>query len=461
MFGHLNELVEDVLLVILMHCDVADVVAFSQTCRTFHRLAFTKSVWVHFVSDLVRRGIIDGRPDEILSDLPTERLVGLIKKSVCGPQAWSPIPLSQDSTPSAPLTTRRTTLHPDVDLYWQSETQLLPGGNYVLTLQGSGEPILWSVHGDRLAWKHTCSIIGAEVSAFAAQIIRQPDQIVVMTCLRTQEEKKFIEITTIDLRTGTSELIVVVRASDHEHYFSPTICGDIVAVAMTQQNHIFLINWKTAAYVIVPIPRNFHPPQLALTAPYVVLTLGGPPEDDRITVIPIDSLESHWMPVESVSEPVNIIHDDRLLLYCAPLVPGEYEETRLSVHESPIRRGRFKIFLQLKGSDSIVLRIYHLFSHDDRVHLCLRSTTLTRQLEREEIYPIFLSGAASSFSGHTVLHDELGEKPEIYSSVDIASSRRILHLHDEHDPADYVHISAYTGALTYFANSDVVIEYYD
>ncbi|KAJ7696100.1 hypothetical protein B0H17DRAFT_1198406 [Mycena rosella] len=323
----LQNLVEDVLILILTHCDILSVVAIGATSKYFHHLAFTRNVWLALVKTLVQRRFIDRRPDdENLRDLSTEQLVDKVKRILRGPTTWSPTtyprppsrgfrpvlprPLRKgvewakrllrkssaleptSNPPPAPVESRRIILHPDIAigpgiLTWENEPKLLPGGKYVL-FQNWGTLECWNVFEDKLVWKHACSMDHATVLVFAGELT-DDDQLVILTCQRTWEDprKNFIEFTSLDLQTGFSSLILISRFPNSQHdnpYNGCAVCGDIAAVEIGGQ--VTLINWRTSSYVVILTRSSRHISQIALATNCLVLTLIGPRGELQLAAVP-------------------------------------------------------------------------------------------------------------------------------------------------------------------------------
>ncbi|KAJ7887582.1 hypothetical protein B0H14DRAFT_1236892 [Mycena olivaceomarginata] len=229
----LHDLVEDVLILILVESDVPGVVALSRTSKFFHRIAFTTAVWYTLVARLVQRGFIDRRPDDgYFENLSTEQLIGLVKRMIRGPKAWTDTPSQSEyfavprgqtivrrainklrkfirkpplgSLPSAsPVESRRIALHPEIDedpdgSWMFNRPELLPGGKYALFLN-SGRVECWSVFEDRRIWTHAPSMDHTLVLDFEAEVI-EDDIATILTCQRTDLGQHFVEITTLDLK---------------------------------------------------------------------------------------------------------------------------------------------------------------------------------------------------------------------------------------------------------------------
>ncbi|KAJ7887593.1 hypothetical protein B0H14DRAFT_3721321 [Mycena olivaceomarginata] len=341
----LHDLVEDVLIVILIECDVAGVLALSevgfrrsdqltlltvgsprQTSRFFHHLALTNTVWHSLVTELVQRGFIDRRSDdEDLKDLSTEQLIGIVKRMLHGPKAWADIPskpspvvarrpwnLSRESVrkpaveAAAPLgEAKRIVLHPEIaqdpmppflDIWDRSK--LLPGGKYVLFLN-SARLECWSVFEDRLVWKHTpstmdhTSVIGFEVEMVECELA------VIGTCQRIDPGKLFVEITTVNFTTGVSDLELVSRVPEEPFDFDSVhiecvVCGHTVAVYLRLRSRVLLINWRTSSRILISA-KNIENSQIGVIPDYLVVTLVATHGEHRLAFSPFASI-AFWEP---------------------------------------------------------------------------------------------------------------------------------------------------------------------
>ncbi|KAJ7368924.1 hypothetical protein DFH08DRAFT_832677 [Mycena albidolilacea] len=190
-----QDLAEDVLIVILVECDVLGVLAVSRTSKFLRRVALTTAVWYPLVAKLAQRGLIDSRPDDgYFKTLSTEQLIGLVKRILHGPKTWTDTPFQSqsfsaprpqtaarravslfrkllrrpplDSLASGPLVeARRIVLHhprPNAHVPSNRTTdslKLLPGGKYLLFQNYLGCVECRSIFEDRRVWTHTPSMV--------------------------------------------------------------------------------------------------------------------------------------------------------------------------------------------------------------------------------------------------------------------------------------------------------------
>jgi hypothetical protein len=223
---------------------------------------------------------------------------------------------------------------------------------------------------------------------------------------------------------------------------------------MTHSKQLFLVNWRSASYVLIQgIPKH----RVALIPDYVVLTLDDMWDGDRLAVVPVESLASNWAPVHDVDKPSNIIEaDDLSLIQSEPLsLEAEIQLSQLSVHESPIRPGLFRILLYLEGRDFLRLRVFDLAITSSGVQLSPKPSMTTLWAEE-----IITSGSGEiAFSGHTLLWHE-GDwsisSPKQTQIKDTSCGAVNLEGHGDH-----LDLSPYSGALTYSTKEAVVILYYE
>ncbi|KAJ7368904.1 hypothetical protein DFH08DRAFT_35664 [Mycena albidolilacea] len=488
----LHDLVEDVLIDILIECDVAGVLALSETSRFFHHLAFTNTVWHSLVTELVQRGFIDRRSDdEDLKDLSTEQLIGIVKRMLHGPKAWADRPSNFYSVAlrrslnlfkklvrkpaveaAAPLgEAKRIVLHPEiaqgpamspfVDTW--NRSKLLPGGKYVLFLN-SARLECWSVFEDRLVWKHIpslstmdhTSVIDFEVEMAECEIA------VIGTCQRTDPGEQFVEITTVNFTTGVSDLELVSRVPEEpfDFGFECAVCGDIVAVYLRLRSRVLLINWRTSSRILISA-ESIENSQIAVIPDYLVVTLDATHGKHRLTFSPFASI-AFWEPNDHVEPPSTHIPiadlpfysvlDEPLSLGSQPPCRSQGLKRSIWVHENPLQRGRFKIWLHTWFDGVPALCSFECVKHNAGVSWRPLSTTPM---------PIQIYPRGMSLSGHTLgyCRGYNGLRIVPPDPTDKESARR--QIVEFTGRAPFVYLSSFSGALTYSTDKELVVVYYD
>ncbi|KAJ7368911.1 hypothetical protein DFH08DRAFT_35860 [Mycena albidolilacea] len=489
----LRDLVEDILIIILVESNVPGVLALSRTNKYLRRIALTRAVWYSLVSRLVQRGFIDSRPDDgYFKDLSTEQLIGLVRRMLHGPKAWTDTPSQSQSFPnprsqtavrravnrfrkfirkpplgglaSAPLVeSRRIVLHhPEIDTApgglpeWHvNRPKLLPGGKYVL-FRNSGRVECWSVFEDRHIWTHTPSMDHTLVHNFEVDML-EDDVAIISTCQLTgPQPKPFVEITSLNLQTGVSDLELVSRLPElPEHDFrfvDCVVCGDVVAVHLRPENQVLLINWRTSSRVVV----SGYKSETALVPGYlVVLTRTGTRGEHRVALSPFASFAC-WEPNDSVEQPSAPV----VPVADLPFLPGTISLTcelyytwkrSIWVYESPFQRGRFTFWLHALVNSTPALLSYEFLKHDTGVSWRFVASTPMP----DHIYP-----TAVSLSGHTLGHctDYAGYGIIAPFPVSKGSARR--HIVDFGIPSIH-HLPPFSGALTHLTLTELTVVYYD
>ncbi|KAJ7029990.1 hypothetical protein C8F04DRAFT_1114952 [Mycena alexandri] len=489
--GLLDRVVEDVILLILTeYCDIKSVVRLGRTCKYLCHLAFLYDVWLSLVAKLVERKIIDVRQpgNESLENLSTNQLIDEVKRIMHGPKTWSHHnsssvldkdlnhnrlargELVRPAFPPAstfPLESRRTVLHPILREVapgvWDDMTTLLPGGEYVLYLN-SGRLECWSIS-DKCIWMHTCAMDDASVMDFAADFVEK-DQVVILTCQSTWNGSRdnFVEITILDLKNAKSKLVLVNRVPDFDHagmYTSCAVGGKIAVVNMHGPAlTTLLINWSTLTYVGL----RTSSPRIALIPGYLVFTLDRD-VDLVLAVCPLTSFDKYWVPIDGINEPSNCILLEDLPIICAGVHleqrtghsrTGHFMARRrkvdLWVCESPIEPGVFRVWVYLSTGDSRAqLGGYQLTVQDSGISW--------ESMVVQHVVAGFPVGML--YSGHRVVNaGRIKSIPQIVPPGPEYDTTRVTPLNLP-GCRDFIHVSPYSGAITYSTDEHIVIVHYD
>ncbi|KAJ7154118.1 hypothetical protein C8R46DRAFT_1356872 [Mycena filopes] len=377
-----NFLVGDVVLLILKFCDISSIVAMSQSSKYLHQLASSKTVWLSAVKDLLRRGFIDLAPGEELNDLSKEELVEKVMRAVHGPRTWG----SDHLLPA--VVSREIILREGEGAHVHDQVKLLGGGDYLFHKHESMLEC-WNLVEERKVWTHEGidDLEGIEVVDFAVARTEVPGQVVILTCLTLDgtpfTEDNYLEIMTLDLEAGASESVLMLSLPECDgipgHLETPfahaQICGDIAAVAFGAD--VWLLNWRAKTRVTMDmqsdIERFPHQCRLALAPGYAIVMLDLEDSDDptteTITVCALAPLP--WTPVHtpptfpstSAATTLHKLHSTPLPPFGPDGDPMTAAEIRMSVHESPIRRDLFRVWVHLAAwgeSDELLLR-YELY----------------------------------------------------------------------------------------------------
>ncbi|KAJ7249419.1 hypothetical protein C8J57DRAFT_1723982 [Mycena rebaudengoi] len=493
-----DDLVEDVVLRILGHCEILAALSLGQTNRYHHRLALQRTVWFSLLVNLQNRGLLDHTSISELHSLSASDLIKLAKTVQNGPITWSP---QEDrvsaSTPhitlrsrvrklvwrwmkratapqrlppptaAKPEVSKQLVLHPAIPngpgiLTWENEAKLLRGGKYVLfnnwrSLQ------CWQVKEGTLLWTYTSTVPYASPYVFAAEVDSDGEGANIVVGLRTyvpnEMRQNFLEVLHLDLRSGVSHSLHVTP-SPHtwidNPFHDPKICGDIVVVGVLQdhsreitRNDWILTNWSRKTSFRLgssngPLLIDIIPGHIIFS---MLITLGR----EAICVSTIDSLEQYWAgPHGAGTEtPVNV--QEIPILISEPIAPVRYQHLSdrvLATHESPVHRGAYRIWLYYTSdSKHAILLSYRLVVKEDRtLEFCQRSC---RNTDRQLGWCFNIT-----YSGHSLFSNGLNLRI-------IPPQPQAEHLMVETaDAGDYMDVAAYSGALTYATHESVVISYF-
>ncbi|KAJ7724890.1 hypothetical protein B0H16DRAFT_1736465 [Mycena metata] len=375
------DLVEDVLVLILgSYCDVATVLALSQTSKYLNRLAFSKTIWFSLVSTLVERRFIDSQPDDnsYLGVLSTEQIMGLVKRALQGPKTWQRAePASAENRfrptlklfkyftqpPSCPpVESRRMVLHPEITpsplpsnwsyRKYEHRAKLVPGGRYLL-YQNYNYLECWSAFQNRLVWKQSTD--DSTVSDFDAAW--DEDNRLVIVVARNRNTQAFVEVHILDLESKLSDRVLSSRVPHPEAWRRPVmqcaIRGDFVTVYLSYYpREVLLINWRKRSRVMVvtgsillcpgPYPSSAY--QITLTPEHLILARA-----DHLAFSSLSLLFSFWESINEDDEPSSRIgvHDIFVdVIGTIPLTgyPADHRRV-LWVFDSPLQRGQFRVWV--------------------------------------------------------------------------------------------------------------------
>ncbi|KAJ7368880.1 hypothetical protein DFH08DRAFT_983431 [Mycena albidolilacea] len=392
------------------------------------------------------------RPDDgYFKNLYTEQLINLVKRMLRGPKAWGETPSQSEhhAAPRAKQTVVRRAVNKlrkfirkplwaideDPDGSWvYNRPKLLPGGKYVL-FQNSGCVVeCWSVFEDRRIWTHVPSMDHTVVDDFEVDMM-EDDIAIILTCQRTDPGQHFIEITTLNLKTEISDLKLLSRLPQ---YFYSCLCVITKCSSSTGE--------QASAYdcQIAPVPDRL-----------LVLTRTGTRGENRVALSPFALFEC-WEPNDSMEQPLTPV----VPVADLPFLPDTFSLTCEPSHawlrsiwgyESPFERGRFTVWLHDWVNAEPALLNFQFVKHATRVSWRFLSSTVMLA----PMYPTTMS-----LSGHTLGYcrgyDDFGIFPPF--PVNKGSARhQIVDLGGSYS----VHMSSFSGALTYSTATEVVIIYYD
>ncbi|KAJ6476843.1 hypothetical protein C8R45DRAFT_1008028 [Mycena sanguinolenta] len=417
----LTDLPADIIFSIFACCDIASVVSVAQTCRCLHAVAFEKSVWLVLLRNLRRRCILDRNCTPNLETLSTPEMIQVVKRLLNGPQTWSTA-----EPDSVAVGSKKITLHPEItpgEFPW-SIVRLLPSGRYVL-FTDSSKLKCWSVADDKLVWTHTSTIKDWQVHRFAAE--EAETDVTIMLCI-CRNDRNYVEMVNLDLRTGTHTSLLIVRAPDYHNFLSsPAVCGAFAVVQMSMEwdddgslddvpDVYLLINWRDRTYLILQTSNSDITLHVGLIPGYILLAQQG--RRDQLRLISNDALSSYWAPATGIDGPAEFspvpVEGIPTLSTFKDSDSRQYYGEFFSIHPSPIRDSDYFVWIY----------------------------------DKSNVYE-------SALLSYRLSITNTGEPRWCKRTVRLEPSRWIsAHAHGQSD------IAPYSGALAYTIKPSIVIQYY-
>ncbi|KAJ7155174.1 hypothetical protein C8R46DRAFT_437221 [Mycena filopes] len=311
-----------------------------------------------------------------------------------------------------------------------------------------------------MTWKYVSDLQRSMVLVFAMEEVVNGDKLVIMICERTYSasRKNYIQIIELDPRNGINAnlLQVLCPSTSYDNPFAaPVVRGAVATVALSPYSDAQLVlDWKAQSAFVIKSSEP-HTTTMELIPAYLILQTFDS-VDGGIYMYLIsaqDALRAHGVPLDGDTA-FNSVTVNQLPKILAQEVvipeskPPFRADQQLCVHARPLHRDAYRIWVY---SAAAAL----LCSYD----LALTPTPVwrerTRTTPRTEVYyqEIAYSGHAQSFervAKRGVVHQIL---PPI---IPVPLTRGELDLRGAADPID---VSAYSGALTFATNSDVVVLY--
>ncbi|KAF8199920.1 hypothetical protein K438DRAFT_1822819 [Mycena galopus ATCC 62051] len=408
----LSNLPADLIFSIFHYCDISTVVFTGQTCRYLHDLAFCRNIWLGLL-ELV------GVPD--LQNLDTDDLLKLAKRMITGPE-HGPEVFKEILSP------------------WDSAAVLLPSGRHIL-FRTPTKLECWDVTCDKLVWRHI-SVLGSSPCfsdiRFAVEEMHGGNELVVMVCQQCDDAIgqffRFVEIV---------KLLLSARVPQTAWVFV-TLHSRSLAVVSTTSNTYFIADWKAQTsfcWLELPCRVELLPEHILVKAAAETVNEDELGVQEEVHIISNEALHTHLIPVvdlDGFGEFSTVSSDALPKLSTLSSRETRHSFSQISVHTSP-------------DVENAPLR-YGLWSYQ----LSIPVGQPPRWRERG-VYPAW-KGAAygySTYSGHAILYGN----PQRW----IVPPTQTQDLGEVDFPGcttEYVHISPYSGAVTYPTEDTVIIQYF-
>ncbi|KAF8169039.1 hypothetical protein K438DRAFT_1941453 [Mycena galopus ATCC 62051] len=455
----LADLPSDVIFSIFANCDISSIVSTAQTCKYLHALGFDKSVWLALVSDLKRRSFLDEGSTPELSELSTEELIRLVKRILTGPESWSPSPSDGSFNPRL---AKEIVLHPKGEeeyIMVHDMYTLIRGGRLLLfshanvlecwVLADQSNTLLWTYKSDDYA----------AILAFAAEVSDVDDSAVILICL----ESPFMELIRLDLRTGVAQTLLGRLPTPEPDFSSPAICGDLFSVTNSQQESQYLIvDWGLQSSLLLCYEGHLL---LAHLPGYTILTITGGTTSE-IRIIANDALRACMAPIDSTDpHPPSVSATDIPPLFSHPITwktrrTSESLSYRMTVHESPVRAGTYRIWLAQfrrdysKFTAQKNLRCFTFSPHAAAADCRWRERSAAVLQSMDSLS--YIGGTV--YSGHNFIFTgprfEIKIVPPGSTQESSAIYKPVAYMRDD------IEVTPYSGALAYSTTNSIVIQYF-
>ncbi|KAF8145968.1 hypothetical protein K438DRAFT_1870786 [Mycena galopus ATCC 62051] len=288
---------EDILVNILVLCDIYRVLTVSAINKPLRRLTQVKQLWLSLIQDSAFRQVLELHPANLaeLESSSTEELVNLVRRAVTGPSLWWPV----SPTPSL---SRKITF--DTHVQTHQDAHLLPGARYMLL--GSeilADMYIYEVWSGRRVGKYAAKSLthwaidlvpGGDI---ARLLLAQPAEYVGGGC--------YVHVEEIDLVTGLSREVFNLSFTTRLKSLSG-IVGDFFLYrlpwAYSTEVKMVLVNWRASTYVVLNYGTERNS-DVILVRGYIIATHleSTPPHQQLLTVTSLDAFSPLWKPLSGIS----------------------------------------------------------------------------------------------------------------------------------------------------------------
>ncbi|KAJ7505094.1 hypothetical protein B0H11DRAFT_2343536 [Mycena galericulata] len=307
-----------------------------------------KKLWISLIRDLERRGLIDLPPE--LQAYNTSDLIDEVKRVVVGPKTWSPAWSGETKHP------RQTVIPLAEVLTRDAHVELLPAGRYFAGHQKRRLEFY-----DTIAGRRVYVLNCAQFERFwhwGFEMMDGDDLHGVMSSFGTEDGTRAIEVFGLNLLSGHLDNLLRSQLPANLGVLTPpTIVGNffVVSLEIQTQGLIMLVNWRTEEYVFLNCPPLYPIHMSALVPGHLVITHRDPKRSNQqyVLVYALSSFGPFWRPIAEMSVWHRIYPRD-----VSPLVRQGLEFRNIPVRdakfvylrvlESPLRRGTYKIMLQVQ-----------------------------------------------------------------------------------------------------------------
>ncbi|KAJ7350021.1 hypothetical protein DFH08DRAFT_958951 [Mycena albidolilacea] len=244
----LEALGDDILLQVLLICDVYTALSVSLVNKPLRRIALAKQLWLSLLQDLGSVGALDLPEKTGLERCSTTELVNHVRRGIVGPAAWLP-----GSSPSHTAPCRQVTFDAGVDVEDLIDMHILRGGysRYVLLRTRERLHVYEFAKGRRI-W--SC-VTDYRTTTWSMDLPATTNVLRVLLLPVHHSGPHDITIRDVDLISGQSTEIFSLELVTGLERWMPRILGDFFVFALQPSNPVMmfflLVNWRTEEYVVL------------------------------------------------------------------------------------------------------------------------------------------------------------------------------------------------------------------
>ncbi|KAJ7026367.1 hypothetical protein C8F04DRAFT_1125522 [Mycena alexandri] len=352
----ITDLEPEILLRVLVFCDVYTILSVSCVNRELRSIALAKQLWISAINHLRNRALMETWPSYDPTHYTAEELIEQVRRLVVGPRTWmSPSP----SEPISAQVVAEFSLPSEIqcpNTEAGCRVQLINGGRHILLAHLKAVE-LWDLAAKQCLWNRPHYVDSLAVS-------REVEGNTVSLAMLS-DNARTLEVLRIDLTAGNINQNLVVRLETSGHLSANALLGDLLAVHLT--GGILLVNWRSEMYVLLGGLEQLDPlpPRVSLVAGHIVLlrairslpaAFGNEgssswPNGVWLFLYSTVDLASDWRPVGDYSSASGCVSirdltptvAERQQLDNQPLSLSLNGRLTLSVHENPVRPGAYRI----------------------------------------------------------------------------------------------------------------------
>ncbi|KAF8209752.1 hypothetical protein K438DRAFT_2012031 [Mycena galopus ATCC 62051] len=280
----LEALGEDVLLRVLVLCDVYTALSVAATNKFLRSVTLVKQLWLSLVQDMGFRGMLDLPLTAELEGQSTAQLVDIVKRLVVGPESWGP--KSRRSTTLC----RRLIIESGEDAENVVDLLLLRGGrgrHMVLVTQEN--LCLYEIESGRRIWAHPYEGGG---SSSHMSVGSSTIHVLIWSSATV------ITVHEINLKTGESSRVFnhnFTATLDHGRHY---LCDEFFVCPYPSASITFLlVNWREASYILLSYGPDMYPAAQAMLIPSHLVVTYAHQHQQFLAVTALRSLDPYWKPL--------------------------------------------------------------------------------------------------------------------------------------------------------------------